>query len=109
MKEVSPQEAFEKIKSGEALGIDVREPMEWQAGRAEIANVISNPLSAFDTEKIPQDKPIIFICRSGNRSGQVTMQLETYGLDVANMSGGMLSWHEAGLPMSGDNDSPYVA
>lgn len=109
MKEISAQDAFEKIKSGEALGIDVREPMEWQAGRAEVENVIFNPLSAFDTEKIPQDKPIIFICRSGNRSAQVTMQLETYGLDVANMSGGMLSWHEAGLPLVGDNEAPYVA
>lgn len=109
MKEISAQDAFEKIKSGKALGIDVREPMEWQAGRAEVENVIFNPLSAFDTEKIPQDKPIIFICRSGNRSAQVTMQLETYGLDVANMSGGMLSWHEAGLPLVGDNEAPYVA
>jgi rhodanese-related sulfurtransferase len=109
MKEVSAQEAFEKIKSGEALGIDVREAMEWQAGRADLENVIFNPLSAFDTQKIPQEKPIIFICRSGNRSGQVTEQLETYGLDVANMVGGMQAWEAAGLPMSADNDSPYVA
>jgi rhodanese-related sulfurtransferase len=109
MKEISAQDAFKKIKSGEAIGIDVREPMEWQAGRAEVENVVFNPLSAFDTEKIPQDKPIIFICRSGNRSAQVTTQLETYGLDVTNMSGGMLSWHEAGLPLVGDNEAPYVA
>jgi rhodanese-related sulfurtransferase len=109
MKEVSAQEAFAKIQNGEAIGIDVRETMEWQAGRAELENVIFNPLSAFDTQKIPQDKPVIFICRSGNRSGQVTMQLETYGLDVANMVGGMQAWEAAGLPMSSENGSPYVA
>lgn len=109
MKEVSAQEAFEKINSGQAIGIDVREAMEWQAGRAGIENVVWNPLSGFDPQKLPQDKPVIFICRSGDRSGQVTMQLESYGLDVANLVGGMQAWEVAGLPMAADNGSPYVA
>ncbi|MFM1864594.1 MAG: hypothetical protein RL677_374 [Actinomycetota bacterium] len=109
MKEVSAQEAFEKIKNGEAIGIDVREAMEWQAGRADLGEVIWNSLSGFDAGKLPQDKPIIFICRSGNRSGQVTQQLESHGLDVANMVGGMQAWEAAGLPMAADNGSPYVA
>lgn len=109
MKEVSAQEAFEKINNGEAIGMDVREAMEWQAGRAGIENIVWNSLSSFDSQKLPQDKPVIFICRSGNRSGQVTMQLENYGLDVANMVGGMQAWEAAGLPMAADNGSPYVA
>jgi rhodanese-related sulfurtransferase len=109
MKEISAQDAFTKIQNGEAIGMDVREAVEWQAGRAESENVIFNPLSGFDTQKIPQDKPIIFICRSGSRSGQVTEQLETYGLDVANMVGGMQAWEAAGLPMASENGSPYVA
>jgi rhodanese-related sulfurtransferase len=37
------------------------------------------------------------------------MQLENYGLDVANMVGGMQAWEAAGLPMAADNGSPYVA
>ena len=109
MKEVSAQEAFEKINSGEAIGMDVREAMEWQVGRAGIENVAWNPLSGFDPQKLPKDKPVIFICRSGNRSGQVTQQLESHGLDVANMVGGMQAWEAAGLPMAADNGSPYVA
>ena len=107
METVSPQEALQMVNAGLAYGIDVREIDEWNAGHFELFTL--SPLSEFEEAVLPTDKPIIFICRSGNRSGQVTMQLETYGLDVANMSGGMLSWHEAGLPMSGDNDSPYVA
>jgi rhodanese-related sulfurtransferase len=108
VKEVTAQEAFEKIKNGEAIGMDVRETMEWQAGHADVENVIFNALSTFDPQKLPEGKPIIFICRSGNRSGQVTMQLETYGLDVANMAGGMQEWEAAGLPMASDNGTPFV-
>lgn len=109
MKQVTVQEAFEKIKNGEAIGMDVRESMEWQAGHADIGNVIFNALSTFDPQKLPEGQPVIFICRSGERSGQVTMQLETYGLEVSNMVGGMQQWQAAGLPMASDDGSPYVA
>lgn len=109
MKEVTASQTFDQLTAGEAVGIDVREDFEWQAGRANAPNMVFNPISNFDPDKLPQDKPIIFICRSGNRSGQVTEHLATFGLDVANMVGGMQSWESAGLPMTSDAGKPYVA
>ena len=41
---------------------------------------------------------IVFICRSGNRSGKVTAYAVENGFTkVFNMTGGMLLWNELGL------------
>jgi rhodanese-related sulfurtransferase len=107
MLEVSAKEAFELISSGKAYGVDVREQFEWDAGRAE--GVAFNPLSAFNIDALPKDKPVIVICRSGNRSGQVCEALAEVRSDLKNMVGGMKAWASEGLPMISDNGSPTVA
>lgn len=104
---LSVQEAYEMITNGIAYGIDVRESMEWIAGRA--VDVAWNPLSAFNVEALPTNKSLIFICRSGNRSGRVCEALESSRTDVFNMVGGMQAWHTAGLPMVADIGDPRVA
>jgi rhodanese-related sulfurtransferase len=107
VKNLSVQEVFEMIKGATAYGIDVRETNEWSAGRA--VGVTWNPLSNFSLENLPTDKPLIFICRSGNRSGSVCEALEPTRTDVYNMVGGMQAWHTSGLPMVGDLGDPKVA
>ena len=107
MQEITPQSAFEEISSGRAVGIDVRESQEWEAGRAE--NVIWNPMSIFDFDALPTDKPLIFICRSGNRSGQVATAVGAQMENVFNMVGGMKAWQEAGLAMVNATGNPEVA
>ena len=106
MQEISPQCAFEEISSGRATGIDVREPVEWEAGHAE--NVIWNPMSTFDVNALPTDRPLIFICRSGNRSGQVATAVAAQMENVFNMVGGMKAWHDAGLAMVSETGNPEV-
>jgi rhodanese-related sulfurtransferase len=107
MHEITPQSAFEEISSGRAVGIDVRESQEWEAGHAE--NVIWNPMSTFDFDVLPTDKPLIFICRSGNRSGQVVNKVASQFENVLNMTGGMKAWNEAGLAMVSATGNPEVA
>jgi len=47
-----------------------------------------------DIEELKNQK-IYFYCRSGNRSGQACLLLETMGFtDVVNVTGGMLAWKE---------------
>jgi rhodanese-related sulfurtransferase len=42
-----------------------------------------------------KDQEIIIYCRSGNRSGQACMVLESLGFtNVINVSGGMLAWQD---------------
>lgn len=107
MLEISPQSAFEEISSGRAVGVDVRESHEWDAGHGE--NVSWNPMSAFDDAALPSDKPLIVICRSGSRSAQVATTLASQMENVFNMTGGMKAWHEAGLPMVSASGNPEVA
>lgn len=107
METVTPQEALEMVKAGLVYGIDVREIDEWNSGHFELFRL--SPLSEFEEAVLPTDKPIIFICRSGNRSGKACNAVEPTGLKVMNMAGGMLAWQEAGLPMSAVNGTPLIS
>lgn len=84
----------------DVLVIDVREPWEYEAGHIPGVTLIPmNDISARLSE-LPRDKTIILTCRSGNRSAQVTDYLLAQGFTNArNMSGGILSWQSAGLPI----------
>jgi rhodanese-related sulfurtransferase len=104
---LTPQEAYAMINRGDAYGVDVRESNEWLVGRA--AKISWNPTSNFNLEILPVDKPLIFICRSGNRSGQICTTLAPIRTDTYNMVGGMQAWHAAGLPMVSDTGNPRVA
>jgi rhodanese-related sulfurtransferase len=107
MEMVTPAQALEMVESGAAYGIDVREIDEWDAGHFEMFTL--NALSTFDANALPTDKPIIFICRSGNRSGKACAAVEPTGLKVMNMEGGMLAWQAAGLPMSAKHGTPQIS
>ena len=77
--------------------IDVRE--QWEYDEGHIPDITLIPMSEITTrlDEIPKDKEVIFTCRSGNRSGQVTDLLRQNGFDnVHNMQGGILAWQQAG-------------
>ena len=104
--EISPEQAAALSGKGEVLLLDVREPAEWEAGHA--ADAVHMPLGTLHVAAIPDDRPIIAICRSGNRSSKAAGALAEAGRAVSNMTGGMMAWHEAGLPLTTDSGSPGV-
>lgn len=95
MKEVS----VDKVPAGAQL-IDVREPDEYAAVRAEGA--VNIPLSEFvaRTDEIDPERDIYLICKSGGRSAQAGEYLEqARGWDnVINVASGTTAWVEQGLP-----------
>ncbi len=106
--ETDVREAARLADSGEAVLLDVREDDEWAAGRAPGAQHLA--LSSLTLSAVPTDRPILAVCRSGNRSGQVTEALTSRGMDVRNVTGGMKAWRAAGLPMVADGGAePTVA
>ncbi|NOT90295.1 rhodanese-like domain-containing protein [Ferruginibacter sp.] len=87
-----------RLESGEKLNlVDVREPHE--NAEFNIGGVLV-PLGKVQTMQIEdiealKNEEVIVYCRSGNRSGQAALMLETFGFtDVKNLAGGMLSWKE---------------
>lgn len=93
MKEITTTELQEKLKNGEQLHlIDVREDEEVAAGMIPGAAHIAMGEITSRIDELDKATPYILICRSGNRSGQVTAYLEAQGYNVTNMAGGMLEW-----------------
>jgi rhodanese-related sulfurtransferase len=78
------------VAENDAVILDVREPREWALGTLPGALLISMGALVARIDEIPDDKPILCVCRSGDRSGQVASFLARSGRDrVANLSGGM--------------------
>ena len=92
-------EAARLLQSGQAIALDVREAAEWDAGR--IAGSLHIPLGqlAHRQPEIPRDRPIIAVCRSGNRSRTATNALRSAGYRAENLEGGLRGWQRAGLPL----------
>lgn len=96
---ISPEQAAELANDG-ALLVDVREPYEWQAGHAPNARHIPlGQLPARSGDMLPTGRPVITVCRSGNRSRRAAALLATDGRQVFNLGGGMYAWARAGLPV----------
>jgi rhodanese-related sulfurtransferase len=72
--------------------IDVREVDEVRTGKIPGANHIPLGLLEFRMHELDKSKEYIIACRSGGRSGRAAQFLESYGFNVINMTGGMLSW-----------------
>lgn len=95
MKEISPQKLKEWIKAKKDIQIiDVREQYEFAGGHIDSAKLI--PLGSLTGRfnEIDKKRPVVFVCRSGARSGMATQMAESKGFDAYNMQGGMLDWDE---------------
>ena len=101
MTEVTPQTVQQWLQAGEAIAIDVREHQE--LADARLKDFIHAPMSAFDPTLIPTDgsKKVVFVCARGQRSEQIGNYVIGNGIlaEAYNMSGGLIAWHEAGLPL----------
>lgn len=82
--------------------VDVREADELAGPLGRIDGVVHIPLGelAARADELPEERPIVTVCRSGGRSAQATVILNRVNrTQVANLSGGMLLWREQGLPV----------
>lgn len=90
------------------LILDVRTQDEFKQGH--IAGAKNIPQGLLDTRITDiQDRkssPVILVCQSGNRSMQAARILKKHGFEnLHNLTGGMLSWQQANLPVQSGSKS----
>lgn len=93
MKEITVSELKNKIDSkADFQLIDVREEHEYETVNIG-AELIPMGTVPDNLDKISKDKPVYIHCRSGARSGNICMFLESQGYNnVYNVKGGILAW-----------------
>ena len=97
--EVQPSALRESLESGDAQLVDVRADHEWGAGR--IPDAVHIPLEDLSERaaEIDRERPVVFYCRGGNRSGMAVQAFSEAGYAASKLAGGITAWAEAGLPV----------
>ena len=103
LNEISISQAYEKYQKG-VFFLDVRTQAEWDS--YHIPNTTLIPLDQLGARmsEVPQDREIVVVCRSGNRSktGRDLLRQADYD-QVTSMTGGVNAWQAAGYPVEGNN------
>lgn len=101
MQAISVEELKARLDAGETLHLlDVREPAEHAEFNIGGTLLPLGRIRNMETDDIDnwKDQEVICYCRSGNRSGQACMILESAGFtNVKNLTGGMMTWQQSGL------------
>jgi hydroxyacylglutathione hydrolase/adenylyltransferase/sulfurtransferase len=97
--EVEVERLKQMLDSGEVQLVDTREGYEVEAGhipgsRHVELNEVGAAADSFDRER-----PLVFYCRSGDRSSMPAEAFREAGFDAYNLAGGILAWQEAGQPI----------
>lgn len=100
----NPAEAALRVRSGEAILVDVREPGEWARGVAESAALL--PISDLHRDRKQwtpflaraDDRELLLYCASGTRSGMAARLLAGEGHRVSN-AGSIGDWASIGWPI----------
>ena len=107
VKEICPTTTQDWVKNGVLL-VDVREVDEVAQLAYDVPNIINIPLTVFEENftKIPKDKDVVLVCKSGARRLRAAGFLVNHGYDkVVNMKHGMIRWVQKGFPTIGDTSS----
>lgn len=98
--EITPADLKNYI--GKVTVIDVRRPDEFHGELSHIPGskliTLGPDLDAFLQSHDKEDE-IVFVCRSGARSGRATLQSRAMGFSKSvNLQGGMILWKQLKLP-----------
>jgi rhodanese-related sulfurtransferase len=100
VKEIDAQELAQwaSDESRKFRIIDVREQREIAQGSIPGAEPMPMSVLGSRLHEIDKDEQVVFICRSGARSGQVCAYLAQNGFDnIYNLRGGVIGWAQHGF------------
>jgi rhodanese-related sulfurtransferase len=102
---ISPARAAELVRDNHAQLVDVRTPAEVEAGR--IAGALHIELEQLPAQagELERQRPVVFYCRSGQRSAMASGAFRAAGYEAYNLDGGLLAWVGGGLPIEPEDGS----
>jgi rhodanese-related sulfurtransferase len=98
--ELSPVRVAELVAEGSVEVVDVREHQEREAGHLPGSRHVPLAELTAAAPSLPADRPIVFVCRVGARSGMAAFAFARAGFDAHNLTGGLIAWAESGLPLA---------
>ena len=103
ISQLNPSEAVRLMNNDNVVVLDVRESNEFGGGHINQARHI--PMSALKKRiselEIDKSRPVLAYCRSGSRSNYACKLLKKAGFEnVYNLSGGVMNWSSANLPLT---------
>ena len=99
-RSMSPTEVSDALRRGRLTVVDVREPAELDGGRIEGARNIPLAQLGARMSELQRGETVAFVCRSGTRSAQAARAAARSGIEAVNVSGGVMGWARAGLPLA---------
>ena len=100
VKKCSPATVTQLINKENAQLIDVRDKAEFKSGHITGSKHIPMTDITDKTIKLEQDKPIVVICKLGQRAQSAAMLLKKQGYqNVMVLAGGVTAWRNDGLPV----------
>jgi rhodanese-related sulfurtransferase len=97
--DVDPEKAKQLIEADEVQLVDVREPYEWETGRIAGARHIELERLATEADSLERDRPVLFYCRVGSRSGMAANAFRRAGYDAYSIDGGLVEWDRRDYPL----------
>lgn len=99
-----PGECSRRVRDGDALLVDVREPAEWAKGVAQHAALL--PMSDLSGDRrlwapflaAARGRALFLYCQSGTRSGMAARMLAAEGFQAVN-TGSVAEWASCGWPI----------
>lgn len=89
-KEISQQEIRRILFSHKDVQlIDVRDISEYREGHIEGSKLIPLSILPEQLDQLDRNRPVVLICRSGNRSSQACELLSNHGFQASSLHGGL--------------------
>ena len=101
-----PKDVFDHLS--EVQIVDVREQYEFDAGRIDgaIHILLNSLMGGAGDDLLDKDRPVVVVCRSGNRSELGMLMLKARGYEAHNLEGGMEAWEHQKLPFATPDGAP---
>jgi len=99
---ITKDKAIEVVTSNSGVVVDVREKKEWESGVIDGSILVSLSQLENELDKIPSNRELYVVCRSGARAALASSILKKRGFEnlIHNVEGGIMNIVEKGFKLT---------